>query len=102
MAYYFQSELDNLDNATIKEIEEYTQETVADWYLYNQADWFERLRDEEDKVNFLEELGFDLELINHFNLTDIQAIIVAYMFVNDLFSKEYTDGVMELLDEVLL
>ena len=100
MKFYYQSELDNLDNKTIKAVEEYTEKYFADWFLYKRAEEFESLTDDTLKVNFLEELADQLDLAE-FKLTDIQEIIIAYMFVNDLFSKEYTDGVMELLDIVL-
>ena len=100
MKFYYQSELGNLDNETIKAVEEYTEKYFADWFLYKRAEEFESLTDDTLKVNFLEELADQLDLVD-FNLTDIQEIIIAYMFVNDLFSKEYTDGVMELLDIVL-
>ncbi len=99
--YHFQSELDNLDNETIKAIEDYTENTTTDDYLYKKDDEFGRLSDDDDKLYFLEDLGDDLYLVQ-FNLTDIQEIIIAYMFVNDLFNKEYTDGVMKLLEKVLL
>ena len=101
MKFYYQSELDNLDNKTIKAVEEYTEKYFADWFLYKRAEEFESLTDDTLKVNFLEELADQLDLAE-FKLTDIQEIIIAYMFVNDLFSKEYTDGVMELLEEVLV
>ena len=101
MKFYYQSELDNLDNKTIKAVEEYTEKYFADWFLYKRAEEFESLTDDTLKVNFLEELADQLDLAE-FKLTDIQEIIIAYMFVNDLFSKEYTDGVMELLDKVLV
>ena len=101
MKFYYQSELDNLDNKTIKALEEYTEKYFADWFLYKRAEEFESLTDDTLKVNFLEELADQLDLAE-FKLTDIQEIIIAYMFVNDLFSKEYTDGVMELLDKVLV
>ena len=101
MKFYYQSELDNLDNETIKAVEEYTEKYFADWFLYKRAEEFESLTDDTLKVNFLEELADQLDLAE-FKLTDIQEIIIAYMFVNDLFSKEYTDGVMELLEEVLV
>ena len=101
MKFYYQSELDNLDNETIKAVEAYTEIFFADWFLYKRAEEFESLTDDTLKVYFLEELADQLDLVD-FNLTDIQEIILAYMFVNDLFSKEYTDGVMELLDKVLL
>ena len=100
MKFYYQSELDNLDNETIKALEEYTEKYFADWFLYRRAEEFESLTDDTLKVNFLEELADQLDL-SEFKLTDIQEIIIAYMFVNDLFSKEYTDEVMELLDIVL-
>ena len=101
MKFYYQSELDNLDNETIKAVEAYTEIFFADWFLYKRAEEFESLTDDTLKVYFLEELTDQLDL-EEFDLTDIQEIIIAYMFVNDLFSKEYTDGVMELLDKVLL
>lgn len=101
MKFYYQSELDNLGNETIKAIEDYTENTTSDDYLYKKDDEFGRLSDDDDKLYFLEDLVIDLEL-KKFNLTDIQEIIIAYMFVNDLYSKDYTDGVMELLEKVLL
>lgn len=102
MAYYYQSELDNLDNETIKAVEEYTEQIIPNWLFFNKfVEEFESITDKEHKVNYLQETADDLDLVD-FNLTDIQEIIIAYMFLNDLFSKEYTDGVMELLDEVLL
>ena len=102
MKFYYQSELDNLDNETIKAVEEYTEKYFADWFLYKRAEEFESLTDDTLKVNFLEELADQLDLMDEFDLTDIQEIIIAYMFVNDLFSKAYTDGIMELLDKVLV
>ena len=101
MAYYYQSELDNLDNETIKAVEDYTEKNFTDDYLYKKDDEYRSLRNDDDKLYCLEDVAIDLDL-KEFNLTDIQNIIIAYMFVNDLFSKEYTDGVMELLDNVLL
>ena len=101
MKFYYQSELDNLDNKKIKAVEEHTEKYFADWFLYKRAEEFESLTDDTLKVNFLEELADQLDLAE-FKLTDIQEIIIAYMFVNDLFSKAYTDEVMELLDEVLV
>ena len=101
MKFYYQSELDNLENETIKAVEAYTEIFFADWFLYKRAEEFESLTDDTLKVYFLEELTDQLDL-EEFDLTDIQEIIIAYMFVNDLFSKEYTDGVMELLDKVLV
>lgn len=99
MAYY-QSDLDYLDNKTIKAIEEYTGETTSDLYFYTKANEFDSLTDNLEKVDFLEQVADQLDLVE-FKLTDIQEIIIAYMFVNDLFSKAYTDEVMELLDIVL-
>ena len=101
MKFYYQSELDNLDNETIKAVEAYTEIFFADWFLYKRAEEFEGLTDDTLKVYFLEELADQLDL-EGFNLTDNQEIIIAYMFVNDLFSKEYADGVMQLLEKVLL
>ena len=100
MKFYYQSELDNLDNETIKAVEAYTGVFFADWFLYKRAEEFEGLTDDTLKVYFLEELADQLDLAE-FKLTDIQEIIIAYMFVNDLFSKAYTDEVMRLLDIVL-
>ena len=100
MKFYYQSELDNLDNETIKAVEAYTEKYFADWFLYKRAEEFEGLTDDTLKVYFLEELADQLDLAE-FKLTDIQEIIIAYMFVNDLFSKAYTDEVMRLLDIVL-
>ena len=102
MKFYYQSELDNLDNETIKAVEKYTEIAFADWFLYKRAEEFESLTDDTLKVYFLEELADQLDLMDEFDLTDIQEIILAYMFVNDLFSKAYTDEVMELLDKVLV
>ena len=101
MKFYYQSELDNLDNETIKAVEAYTEIFFADWFLYKRAEEFESLTDDTLKVYFLEELADQLDLAE-FKLTDIQEIIIAYMFVNDLFSKAYTDEVMKLLDKVLV
>lgn len=99
MKFYYQSELDNLSNETIKAVSDYTEETTSDDFLYAKDDEFRSLRNVYDKLYFLEDLAIDLKL-KQFNLTDIQEFIVAYMFINDLFSKEYTDGVMELLNEL--
>lgn len=99
MKFYYQSELDNLSNETIKAVSDYTEETTSDDFLYAKDDEFRSLRNVDDKLYFLEDLATDLKL-KQFNLTDIQEFIVAYMFINDLFSKEYTDGVMELLNEL--
>lgn len=99
MKFYYQSELDNLSNETIKAVSDYTEETTSDDFLYAKDDEFRSLRNVDDKLYFLEDLAIDLKL-KQFNLTDIQEFIVAYMFINDLFSKEYTDGVMELLNEL--
>lgn len=99
MKFYYQSELDNLSNETIKAVSDYTEETTSDDFLYAKDDEFRSLRNVDDKLYFLEDLAIDLKL-KQFNLTDIQEFIVAYMFINDLFSKEYTNGVMELLNEL--
>lgn len=96
----YQSELNNLNEATIKAVEDYTRETVTDDKFYDYVKEYEGIRDETLKVDFLEELADELNLVQ-FNLTDIQEIIMVYMFVNDLFHKEYTDGVMRLLEIVL-
>ncbi len=99
MKFYYQSELDNLDNETIKAVSDYTEQNFTDDYLYQKDDEYRELRNDDDRLCFLEDLAIDLKL-KEFNLTDIQEIIIAYMFINDLFSKEYTEGVMELLEEV--
>lgn len=99
MKFYYQSELDNLSNETIKAVSDYTEETTSDDFLYAKDDEFRSLRNVDDKLYFLEDLAIDLKL-KQFKLTDIQEFIVAYMFINDLFSKEYTNGVMELLNEL--
>lgn len=96
----YQSELNNLDEATIKAVEDYTRETVTDDSFYDYLEEFESLRNDEDVITYLEELADELNL-GKFNLTDIQAIIVAYMFINDLFKKEYTDEVTTILENVL-
>ena len=44
--YHFQSELDNLDNETIKAVEAYTEIFFADWFLYKRAEEFESLTDD--------------------------------------------------------
>ena len=100
MKFYYQSELNNLEDATIKAIEDYTRDNFTNKYFYKVVKEFEDLRDENEKVFYLENLAIDLKL-KQFNLTDVQEIIVAYMFVNDLFGRSYVYEVMKMLDNVL-
>lgn len=101
MTFYYQKELDNISDETIKELETYTEENFPDWFYYKAVDEFQSIDDidgDGERVLFLENLGIDLGL-DTFNLTDIQTIIIAYMFINDLFGRKYTDEVMEMLEE---
>ena len=98
MKFYYQSELDNLSNETIKEISDYTEDNFSEKFYYKSSEEFEDLRTDEDKVNYLDQLADDLSL-KQFNLTDVQAIIVAYMFVNDLFGRAYVYDVMKMLED---
>ena len=101
MTYYYQEELDNLSDETIKEIETYTEEELPDWVYYKAVDEFTDIDDidgDGERVLFLENLGIDLGL-DKLGLTDIQSIIVAYMFINDLFGRKYVNEVMEMLEE---
>ena len=99
MKFYYQSELDNLSNATIKEIEDYTQDNFNDKFYYKSLDEFEDLRSDYDRICYLEDLAIDLGL-KKFNLTVEQSIIVAYMYVNDLYGRAYVYEVMKMLDNV--
>ena len=101
MTFYYQEELDNLSDETIGEIETYTEEELPDWFYYKAVDEFQSIDDidgDGERVLFLENLGISMGL-DRFNLTDIQSIIVAYMFINDLFGRKYVDEVMEMLEE---
>lgn len=101
MTFYYQEELDNLSDETIGELETYTEENFPDWVYYKAVDEFQSIDDIDGdgaRVLYLENLGIDLGL-DKFNLTDIQSIIVAYMFINDLFGRKYVDEVMEMLEE---
>ena len=101
MTFYYQEELDNLSDETIGEIETYIEEELPDWVYYKAVDEFQSIDDidgDGERVLFLENLGIDLGL-DKFNLTDIQSIIVAYMFINDLFGRKYVNEVMEMLEE---
>ena len=100
MQFYYQSELNNLEDETIKELEDYTEDNFSNKYFYKVLKEFENLRDENEKVFYLENLATDLKL-KQFNLTDVQEIIIAYMFVNDLFGRSYVYGLMKMLDSVL-
>ena len=100
MTFYYQSELNNLEDETIKELEDYTEDNFSNKYFYKVLKEFENLRDENEKVFYLENLAIDLKL-KQFNLTDIQEIIIAYMFVNDLFGRSYVYELMKMLDNVL-
>lgn len=101
MTFYYQEELDNLSDETIEELETYTEENFPDWFYYKAVDEFHSIDDidgDGERVLYLENLGIDLGL-DKLGLTDIQTIIVAYMFVNDLFGRKYVDEVMEMLEE---
>ena len=100
MTFYYQSELNNLEDATIKALEDYTEDNFSNKYFYEVLKEFEDLRDESDKIFYLENLAIDLNL-KQFNLTDVQEIIVAYMFVNDLFGRSYVYELMKMLDNML-
>ena len=100
MQFYYQSELNNMEDVTIKEIEDYTEDNFSNKYFYEVLKEFEDLRTDEDKVFYLENLATDLKL-KQFNLTDVQEIIIAYMFVNDLFGRSYVYELMKMLDNVL-
>ena len=99
MKFYYQSELDNLTDATIKEISDYTQDNFSEKFYYKSSDEFENQRNDEDKIFYLENLADDLKL-KQFNLTVEQEIIVAYMYVSDLFGRAYVYEVMKMLDNV--
>ena len=99
MKFYYQSELDNLSNETIKEISDYTQDNFNDKFYYKSLDEFEDLRNDYDRLCYLEDLAIDLGL-KKFNLTVEQSIIVAYMYVNDLYGRAYVYEVMKMLENV--
>ena len=98
MKFYYQSELDNLSNETIKEIEDYTEDNYSEKFYYKSLDEFENQRNDEDKIFYLENLAIDLNL-KQFNLTVEQEIIVAYMYVSDLFGRAYVYDVMKMLED---
>ena len=100
MKFYYQEELNNLSDATIKEIDNYTEEKFSDKFYYKSSEEFENLRNDDDRICYLEDLAIDLEL-KQFNLTVEQSIIVAYMFVSDLFGRAYTYDVMKMLEDTL-
>ena len=100
MKFHYQEELNNLSDATIKEIEDYTQDNFNDKFYYKSLDEFEDLRNDEDRLFYLENLAIDLKL-KQFNLTVDQAIIVAYMYVSDLFGRSYVYDVMMMLENTL-
>ena len=99
MKFYYQSELDNLSDATIKEIDYYTEDNFSDKFYYKSLDEFENQRNDEDRIFYLENLAIDLGLKN-FNLTVEQEIIVAYMYLSDLFGRAYVYDVMKMLDNI--
>ena len=99
MKFYYQSELDNLSNETIREISDYTQDNFSEKFYYKSLDEFEDLRSDYDRICYLEDLAIDLGL-KKFNLTVEQSIIVAYMYVNDLYGRAYVYEVMKMLDNV--
>ena len=98
MKFYYQSELDNLSNATIKAIEDYTENNFSEKFYYKSLDEYENQRNDEDKIFYLENLAIDLNL-KQFNLTVEQEIIVAYMYVSDLFGRAYVYDVMKMLED---
>ena len=99
MKFYYQSELDNLSNETIKEISDYTQDNFSEKFYYKSSEEFEDLRNDYDRLCYLEDLAIDLGL-KKFNLTVEQSIIVAYMYVNDLYGRAYVYEVMKMLENV--
>ena len=99
MKFYYQSELDNLSNETIREISDYTQDNFSEKFYYKSLDEFEDLRNDYDRLCYLEDLAIDLGL-KKFNLTVEQSIIVAYMYVNDLYGRAYVYEVMKMLENV--
>lgn len=99
MKFYYQSELDNLSNETIREISDYTEDNFSEKFYYKSLDEFESQRNDEDRIFYLENLADDLSL-KQFNLTVEQSIIVAYMYVRDLFGRAYVYEVMKMLDNV--
>ena len=99
MKFYYQSELDNLSNETIREISDYTQDNFSEKFYYKSLDEFEDLRSDYDRLCYLEDLAIDLGL-KKFNLTVEQSIIVAYMYVNDLYGRAYVYEVMKMLENV--
>ena len=98
MKFYYQSELDNLSNDTIREISDYTQDNFSEKFYYKSSDEFEDLRNDYDRLCYLEDLAIDLGL-KKFNLTVEQSIIVAYMYVNDLYGRAYVYDVMKMLED---
>ena len=98
MKFYYQSELDNLSNETIREISDYTQDNFSEKFYYKSSEEFENLRSDYDKICYLEDLAIDLGL-KKFNLTVEQSIIVAYMYVNDLYGRAYVYDVMKMLED---
>ena len=99
MKFYYQSELDNLSNETIREISDYTQDNFSEKFYYKSSEEFEDLRNDYDRLCYLEDLAIDLGL-KKFNLTVEQSIIVAYMYVNDLYGRAYVYEVMKMLENV--
>ena len=98
MKFYYQSELDNLSNETIREISDYTQDNFSEKFYYKSSEEFEDLRNDYDRLCYLEDLAIDLKL-KKFNLTVEQSIIVAYMYVNDLYGRAYVYAVMKMLED---
>ena len=98
MKFYYQSELDNLSNETIREISDYTQDNFSEKFYYKSSEEFEDLRNDYDRICYLEDLAIDLGL-KKFNLTVEQSIIVAYMYVNDLYGRAYVYEVMKMLED---
>jgi len=98
---HYQKELNNLSNETIKAIEDYTEDNFTEELFYQVGREYDELRNDEDRVYYLEQLADDLNL-SQFNLTVYQAIIIAYMFVNDLFGRSYVYEVLKIMENTLL
>ena len=101
MTFYYQKELNNLSNETIKAIEDYTENNFSEKFFYQVGREFDDLRNDEERVEYLDQLADDLNL-KQFNINDYQAIIIAYMYVSDLFGRSYAYGVLKIMENTLL
>ena len=100
MKFHYQEELNNLSDATIKEIDYYTEDNFDDKFFYKVGREYDDLRNDEDRLYYLEDLAIDLKL-KQFNLTVEQEIIVAYMYINDIFGRAYVYDVMMMLENTI-